>query len=201
LGFVCLASLWQLHRIDPKVPRDEQFGAIKTLLDLGVIRNVGLSEVSVPEIEAASSEAQMLEQCRHVGLIARDAVQSLREHNVEPATLGVLQQRLDTRPKNDTGTGDGGVMIGTDDLPTLPARMLTTDAELVLDGHHALIVGRVAGVKRNLVHGLVSRLGLTSIRQFAPISRHKLIERSSHSVPANAAPGTWMLPVRVSHTG
>ena len=47
-------GLWQLHRIDPKVPRDEQFGAIKTLLDLGVIRNVGLSEVSVPEIEAAS---------------------------------------------------------------------------------------------------------------------------------------------------
>jgi len=47
-------GLWQLHRIDPKVPRDEQFGAIKTLLDLGVIRNAGLSEVSVPEIEEAS---------------------------------------------------------------------------------------------------------------------------------------------------
>jgi len=47
-------GLWQLHRIDPNVPRDEQFGAIKRLLDLGVIRNAGLSEVSVPEIEAAS---------------------------------------------------------------------------------------------------------------------------------------------------
>jgi len=47
-------GLWQLHRIDPKVPRDEQFGAIKTLLDLGVICNAGLSEVSVPEIEEAS---------------------------------------------------------------------------------------------------------------------------------------------------
>src|SRR6202162_4404895 len=47
-------DLWQLHRIDPKVPRDEQFGAIKTLLDLGVIRNAGLSEVSIPDIEAAS---------------------------------------------------------------------------------------------------------------------------------------------------
>jgi pyridoxine 4-dehydrogenase len=32
------------------VTRDEQFGAIKTLLDLGVIRNVGLSEVPAPEI-------------------------------------------------------------------------------------------------------------------------------------------------------
>ncbi len=47
-------DLWQLHRIDPKVPRDEQFGAIKTLIDEGVIRYGGLSEVSVEEIEAAS---------------------------------------------------------------------------------------------------------------------------------------------------
>jgi aryl-alcohol dehydrogenase-like predicted oxidoreductase len=35
-----------LHRIDPKVPRDEQFGAIKHLLDSGVIRYAGLSEVA-----------------------------------------------------------------------------------------------------------------------------------------------------------
>jgi pyridoxine 4-dehydrogenase len=46
-------DLWQLHRIDPKVPRDEQFGAIKTLLDKGLIRCAGLSEVSVEEIRAA----------------------------------------------------------------------------------------------------------------------------------------------------
>jgi pyridoxine 4-dehydrogenase len=47
-------DLWQLHRIDPKVPRDEQFGAIKQLLDTGLIRNAGLSEVSVRDIKAAS---------------------------------------------------------------------------------------------------------------------------------------------------
>jgi pyridoxine 4-dehydrogenase len=47
-------DLWQLHRIDPKVPRDEQFGAVAALLDAGVIRYAGLSEVSVEEIEAAS---------------------------------------------------------------------------------------------------------------------------------------------------
>jgi len=46
-------DLWQLHRIDPTVPRDEQFDAIKTLLGDGVIRFAGLSEVSVEEIEAA----------------------------------------------------------------------------------------------------------------------------------------------------
>ena len=46
-------GLWQLHRIDPKVPRDEQFAAIRPLLDDGIIRHAGLSEVSVEEIEAA----------------------------------------------------------------------------------------------------------------------------------------------------
>ncbi len=46
-------DLWQLHRIDPKVPRDEQFGAVRQLLDDGVIRFAGLSEVNVEEIEAA----------------------------------------------------------------------------------------------------------------------------------------------------
>lgn len=47
-------GLWQLHRIDPRVPRDEQFGAVRRLLDEGVIRHAGLSEVSVAEIKAAS---------------------------------------------------------------------------------------------------------------------------------------------------
>ncbi len=46
-------GLWQLHRIDKNVPRDEQFGAIKSLLDDGLIRHAGLSEVSVEDIEAA----------------------------------------------------------------------------------------------------------------------------------------------------
>ncbi len=45
--------LWQLHRIDPQVPRDEQFGVIADMLKEGLIRHAGLSEVSVEEIEAA----------------------------------------------------------------------------------------------------------------------------------------------------
>ena len=47
-------DLWQLHRIDPKVPRDEQFGAIAEMQREGLIRHVGLSEVSVEDIQAAS---------------------------------------------------------------------------------------------------------------------------------------------------
>jgi aryl-alcohol dehydrogenase-like predicted oxidoreductase len=47
-------DLWQLHRIDPEVPRDEQFGAVRQLIDEGLVRYAGLSEVNVEEIEAAA---------------------------------------------------------------------------------------------------------------------------------------------------
>jgi len=47
-------ALWQLHRIDSRVPRAEQFGAVKQLLDEGVIAHAGLSEVSVSDIQQAS---------------------------------------------------------------------------------------------------------------------------------------------------
>jgi aryl-alcohol dehydrogenase-like predicted oxidoreductase len=46
-------DLWQLHRIDPKVPVEESLGAIKELQDEGLIRHVGLSQVSVAELEQA----------------------------------------------------------------------------------------------------------------------------------------------------
>ncbi len=45
--------LYQLHRIDPAVPADEQFGVLKEMQDAGTVRHVGLSEVGVEEIEAA----------------------------------------------------------------------------------------------------------------------------------------------------
>lgn len=46
-------DLWQLHRIDAKVPRNEQFDAIAGFIRSGLVRHAGLSEVSVEEIEAA----------------------------------------------------------------------------------------------------------------------------------------------------
>ena len=47
-------DLFQLHRIDPKVDRAEQFGVLKELQDEGKVVDLGLSEVSVEEIQAAS---------------------------------------------------------------------------------------------------------------------------------------------------
>lgn len=46
-------DLWQLHRVDPAVDREEQFGVIAEMQREGLIRHVGLSEVGVEEIQAA----------------------------------------------------------------------------------------------------------------------------------------------------
>src|SRR4029079_18383781 len=47
-------GLWQLHSIDPKVPRDEQFAVVKSLQEDRIIRHAVLSNVTVADIEAAS---------------------------------------------------------------------------------------------------------------------------------------------------
>jgi pyridoxine 4-dehydrogenase len=46
-------DLFQLHRVDPEVPADEQFGLLRALREEGMVREVGLSEVGVDQIEAA----------------------------------------------------------------------------------------------------------------------------------------------------
>src|SRR5215208_719513 len=46
-------DLWQLHRIDPKVPADEQFGAMRDFQREGLVRHLGLSEVSASDIDRA----------------------------------------------------------------------------------------------------------------------------------------------------
>ncbi len=48
-------DLYQLHRIDPKVPAEETLGALKDLQGQGKIRHIGLSEVSVEELEHAQT--------------------------------------------------------------------------------------------------------------------------------------------------
>jgi aryl-alcohol dehydrogenase-like predicted oxidoreductase len=53
-------DLWQLHRIDPKVPVEESLGAIKELQQQGKVRHVGLSEVKVPEIEQARKVVEIV---------------------------------------------------------------------------------------------------------------------------------------------
>ncbi|KRW91719.1 oxidoreductase [Alicyclobacillus tengchongensis] len=66
-------DLLQLHRIDPKVPLEEQIGELKLLQDEGKIRHIGLSEVSVEQIEAASKIAKIVSVQNLYNLVKRDA--------------------------------------------------------------------------------------------------------------------------------
>jgi len=47
-------DLYQLHRIDPKMPADEQFETLGEFRREGLVRHVGLSEVSIQDVERAS---------------------------------------------------------------------------------------------------------------------------------------------------
>jgi aryl-alcohol dehydrogenase-like predicted oxidoreductase len=53
-------DLWQLHRIDPAVPADEQFEAIREFQREGLVRHLGLSEASVTQIERARQIAPIV---------------------------------------------------------------------------------------------------------------------------------------------
>jgi pyridoxine 4-dehydrogenase len=72
-------DLWQLHRIDPKVPRDEQFGVIRDMQSQGLIRHVGLSEVSVEEIGAAEKFFHVVSVQNRYNLVDR-ASEDVLEH-------------------------------------------------------------------------------------------------------------------------
>ena len=78
-------DLWQLHRIDSKVPRDEQFSAIKSLIDDGVIAHAGLSEVSIDDIEAATKHFKVATVQNKYNLVDRASEKVLdycAEHNI-----------------------------------------------------------------------------------------------------------------------
>ncbi len=50
-------DLFQLHRIDPDVPLEDQVGELKALQDEGKIRHIGLSEVGVDQLKQAQQVA------------------------------------------------------------------------------------------------------------------------------------------------
>jgi aryl-alcohol dehydrogenase-like predicted oxidoreductase len=66
-------DLLQLHRIDPKVPLADQLGELADLQAEGKIRHLGLSEVSVEEIEEAKKTAPIVSVQNLYNLSQRDA--------------------------------------------------------------------------------------------------------------------------------
>ena len=69
--------LWQLHRIDSKVPRGEQFGVMKEMQQEGLIRHLGLSEVSVEEIRAAQEVFEVTTVQNLYNLVTRQSEEVL----------------------------------------------------------------------------------------------------------------------------
>jgi aryl-alcohol dehydrogenase-like predicted oxidoreductase len=66
-------DLFQLHRIDAKVPLEEQVGELADLQKEGKIRHIGLSEVDVDQLEAAQKTAKIVSVQNLFNLVKRDA--------------------------------------------------------------------------------------------------------------------------------
>jgi pyridoxine 4-dehydrogenase len=103
-------DLWQLHRIDPKVPVEESLGAIKKLQEQGKIRHVGLSEVKPHEIEQARKVVEIVSVQNQYNLTDRqheDVVDYCTKHKLAfipwfPVAAGKLAKpggKLDTVAK------------------------------------------------------------------------------------------------------
>ena len=75
-------DLYQLHRIDPKVPAEETLGALKDLQAQGKIRHIGLSEVSVEELEHAQTIVDVVSVQNLYNLTDRKA-EALLDHCTE----------------------------------------------------------------------------------------------------------------------
>jgi len=70
-------DLYQLHRIDPKVPVEESLGALKKAQDAGKIRHVGLSEVTVAQIEQAKKVMPIVSIQNQYNITDRDSEPAL----------------------------------------------------------------------------------------------------------------------------
>ncbi|MGH3615463.1 MAG: aldo/keto reductase [Pseudonocardia sp.] len=71
-------ELFQLHRVDPSVPVDEQFGVLAALRDEGKVGFIGLSEVNVAEIEQAQRVVDVATVQNRYNLVDRDSDGVLR---------------------------------------------------------------------------------------------------------------------------
>src|SRR6266566_5388946 len=108
-------DLWQLHRIDPKVPVEESLGAIKKLQEQGKIRHVGLSEVKPHEIDQARKIVEIVSVQNQYNLSDRqheDVVEYCTKHKLAfipwfPVAAGKLAKpggKLDTVAKAHDAT-------------------------------------------------------------------------------------------------
>ncbi len=78
-------DLYQLHRFDAKVPKEDTLGALKEMQDAGKIRHIGLSEVSVDELKESQKIVDIVSVQNLYNLTDRSAEALLdhcTEHNI-----------------------------------------------------------------------------------------------------------------------
>lgn len=90
-------DLLQLHRIDPKVPVADQVGELANMQAEGKIRHIGLSQVSVEEIEEAAKTAP---------IVSVQNLYNLSQRNDEPVLEYAEQNNLAFIPWFPLATGD-----------------------------------------------------------------------------------------------
>jgi aryl-alcohol dehydrogenase-like predicted oxidoreductase len=101
-------DLWQLHRIDPEVPIEDQFGAIRELRDEGKIRFVGVSEVTVDELSRARELIEIATVQNRFSLVDQTAGDLLNA--CEAAGIGFLPWAPIARGALGTTAGAVGVI-------------------------------------------------------------------------------------------
>ena len=90
-------DLYQLHRPDPNVPFAESVGALAELQRAGKIRHVGLSNVTIAQIEEARGIIQIASMQNHYNLTARG--QTVRSRSAPgPHARGTLAWLLRLAP-------------------------------------------------------------------------------------------------------
>jgi len=97
-------DLYQLHRVDPKVPVEESIGALATLVKAGKVRHIGLSECTVDELSRGHQVHPISTVQSELSLWTRDVLMEIlpfcRQHDIgflafSPLGRGFLTGRYD----------------------------------------------------------------------------------------------------------
>jgi len=132
-------ELFQLHRIDPKVPADDQLGALQNLQSEGKINHIGLSEVSVKQIEHARTIVPIVSVQNRYSVVDR-AADDVVEY-CQSAGLGFI-------PWFPLAAGD--VSKSGSELERTAARLKITPSQLALAWllHRSSVMLPIPGTSR-----------------------------------------------------
>jgi aryl-alcohol dehydrogenase-like predicted oxidoreductase len=146
-------DLYQLHRIDPKVPVEESLGALKDAQKQGKIRHIGLSEVSVADIERAQKTAT---------IVSVQNLYNLLDRQHEPVLQYCKKQNIAFIPWFPVGAGKLAQAGGP--LDQAAKRHGATVAQLSLAWllHHSPVMLPIPGTSR--VAHLEENIAAASLR-------------------------------------